>query len=87
MESTRLALIFTGGHADPVLMTYFLLAPSLGNFYKPCLFMKKIIQTLVITTFAAAGVSQFTGCSEAAPVDPPEAAEEEEEESEGEEGE
>ena len=48
--------------------------------------MKKIIQTLVITTFATAGVSQFTGCSEAAPVDPPEAAEEEEE-SEGEEGE
>jgi len=61
-------------------MAYFLLEPSRGSFYKPRLFMKKIIQTLVITTFATAGVSQFAGCGEAAPEDPPEAAEQEEEE-------
>ena len=42
--------------------------------------MKKFIQTLVIATFATAGVSQFVGCGEAATEDPPEAAEQEEEE-------
>ena len=43
--------------------------------------MKKIIQTLVIATFATAGASQFVGCGEAAaPEDPPEAGEQEEEE-------
>ena len=47
-------------------------------------FMKKLVQTVVISTFALAGASQFAGCTEPVQEDPPEAAlEEEEEESEG----
>ena len=46
--------------------------------------MKKLVQTVVISTFALAGTSQFIGCTEPVQEDPPEAAlEEEEEESEG----
>ena len=62
-------------------MTYFYLATNRNYYYKHSLFMKKIIQTLVIATFTTAGASQFLGCGEAAaPEDPPEAAEQEEEE-------
>jgi hypothetical protein len=46
--------------------------------------MKKLIHSVIISTFALAGATQFIGCGEATPEDPPEAAEEEvEEESEG----
>ena len=43
--------------------------------------MRKVIQTIVVSTFALAGAFQFVGCS-AEPVaeDPPEAAQEEAEE-------
>ena len=46
--------------------------------------MKKLIHSVIISTFALAGATQLIGCGEATPEDPPEAAEEEvEEESEG----
>jgi hypothetical protein len=50
--------------------------------------MKKLIHTVIISTVALAGATQFIGCSDAvAPEDPPEAAQEEEEEESGPEGE
>jgi len=46
--------------------------------------MKKLIHSVIISTFALAGATQLIGCSKATTEDPPEAAlEEEEEESEG----
>ena len=42
--------------------------------------MKKLIHSVIISTFALAGATQFIGCGEATPEDPPEAAEQEEEE-------
>tara|TARA_Y100000588_G_C14154850_1_gene882176 strand:- start:1276 stop:1437 length:162 start_codon:yes stop_codon:yes gene_type:complete len=43
--------------------------------------MKKLVQTIVVSTFALAGAFQFVGCAEPVAEDPPEAAEEEAEES------
>tara|TARA_B100001123_G_scaffold317177_1_gene355304 strand:+ start:2155 stop:2316 length:162 start_codon:yes stop_codon:yes gene_type:complete len=42
--------------------------------------MKKLAQTIVVSTFALAGAFQFVGCAEPPAEDPPEAAEEESEE-------
>ena len=44
--------------------------------------MRKLIQSIVVSTFAVAGAFQFIGCSAEPPVaeDPPEAAQEEAEE-------
>jgi len=49
--------------------------------------MKKLIHTVIVSTVALAGATQFIGCSDASPEDPPEAALEEEEEESGPEGE
>ena len=49
--------------------------------------MKKLIHSVIISTFALAGATQLIGCGEATPEDPPEAAEQEEEEESGAEGE
>tara|TARA_B100000959_G_C14388529_1_gene381210 strand:- start:21 stop:176 length:156 start_codon:yes stop_codon:yes gene_type:complete len=42
--------------------------------------MKKLFQTILVSTFALAGAFQFIGCAEPVAEDPPEAAEEEVEE-------
>ena len=39
--------------------------------------MKKLIHTVIVSTVALAGATQFIGCSDASPEDPPEAAQEE----------
>ena len=61
-------------------MPRFVLAPDHNLIYKTRSFMKKLFQTILVSTFALAGAFQFIGCAEPVAEDPPEAAEEEVEE-------
>jgi len=61
-------------------MPRFVLDPDHNFIYKTRSFMKKLFQTILVSTFALAGTFQFVGCAEPVAEDPPEAAEEESEE-------